>query len=92
MPKPTSETLPPFFSSSVIAASACLLYTSPFCGSGTLVIEAAQKALNIAPGLRRRFAAEHFDFVPADIWAEQRKKALSEVRKDAAFELSLIHI
>ena len=27
----------------------------PFCGSGTLVIEAAQKALNIAPGLRRRF-------------------------------------
>ena len=30
----------------------------PFCGSGTLVIEAAQKALNIAPGLRRRFAAE----------------------------------
>ena len=58
----------------------------PFCGSGTLVIEAAQKALNIAPGLRRRFAAEHFDFVPADIWAEQRQKALSEVRKDAAFE------
>lgn len=58
----------------------------PFCGSGTLVIEAAQKALNIAPGLRRRFAAEHFDFVPADIWAEQRQKALDEVRKDAAFE------
>ena len=58
----------------------------PFCGSGTLVIEAAQKALNIAPGLRRRFAAEHFDFVPASIWAEQRQKALSEVRTDAAFE------
>ena len=34
----------------------------PFCGSGTLVIEAAQKALNIAPGLRRRFAAESFGF------------------------------
>ena len=28
----------------------------PFCGSGTLVIEAAQKALNIAPGLRQRQA------------------------------------
>ena len=54
--------------------------------SGTLVIEAAQKALNLAPGLRRRFAAEHFDFVPASIWAEQRQKALSEVRTDAAFE------
>ena len=32
------------------------LVLDPFCGSGTLVIEAAQKALNIAPGLRRRFA------------------------------------
>ena len=62
------------------------LVQDPFCGSGTLVIEAAQKALNLAPGLRRRFAAEHFDFVPADLWAEQRQKALEEVRKDAAFE------
>lgn len=62
------------------------LVQDPFCGSGTLVIEAAQKALNLAPGLRRRFAAEHFDFVPADIWAEQRQKGLDEVRKDAAFE------
>ena len=62
------------------------LVQDPFCGSGTLLIEAAQKALNLAPGLRRRFAAEHFDFVPADIWAEQRQKALDEVRKDAAFE------
>jgi 23S rRNA G2445 N2-methylase RlmL len=41
----------------------------PFCGSGTLVIEAAQKALNIAPGLRRRFAAEHYAFVPAAVWS-----------------------
>ena len=58
----------------------------PFCGSGTLVIEAAQKALNIAPGLRRRFAAEHFDFVPASIWAEQRQKALAESKLDVGFE------
>ena len=62
------------------------LVQDPFCGSGTLIIESAQKALNLAPGLRRRFAAEHFDFVPASIWAEQRQKALSEVRTDAAFE------
>ena len=62
------------------------LVQDPFCGSGTLVIEAAQKALNLAPGLRRRFAAEHFDFVPAEVWAEQRQKALADVRRDAAFE------
>ena len=62
------------------------LVQDPFCGSGTLVIEAAQKALNLAPGLRRRFAAEHFDFVPADIWAEQRQKALADSKLDAGFE------
>ena len=62
------------------------LVQDPFCGSGTLVIEAAQKALNLAPGLRRRFAAEHFDFVPADIWAEQRQKALAESKLDVGFE------
>lgn len=62
------------------------LVQDPFCGSGTLVIEAAQKALNLAPGLRRRFAAERFDFVPAEAWARQRQKALEEVRRDAAFD------
>ena len=62
------------------------LVQDPFCGSGTLVIEAAQKALNLAPGLRRRFAAEQFDFVPAAVWREQRQKALDEAKPDAAFE------
>ncbi len=62
------------------------LMMDPFCGSGTMVIEAAQKALNIAPGLRRRFAAEQYSFVPAAVWAEQREKCLSETRLDAAFE------
>ena len=59
----------------------------PFCGSGTMVIEAAQKALNIAPGIRRRFAAERYtDLVPPQVWARQREKCLAEVRMDAAFE------
>ena len=62
------------------------LVQDPFCGSGTMVIEAAQKAMNIAPGLRRRFCAEHYGFVPQKVWAEQREKALSEVRMDAAVE------
>ena len=58
----------------------------PFCGSGTLVIEAAQKAMNIAPGLKRRFAAERYSFVPAAIWAQQRQKALAESKLDVGFE------
>ena len=62
------------------------LVQDPFCGSGTLVIEAAQKALNLAPGLGRHFAAEHFAFLPAGIWVQQREKARGEARPDAAFE------
>ena len=45
-----------------------------------------QKALNIAPGLRRRFAAEQFGFVPQAAWQEERQKAIAAARPDAAFE------
>ncbi|MBQ5755102.1 MAG: class I SAM-dependent RNA methyltransferase, partial [Oscillospiraceae bacterium] len=63
------------------------LMQDPFSGSGTMVIEAAQKALNIAPGMRRRFAAERYSgLVPPEIWAQQREKCLAETRMDAAFE------
>ena len=62
------------------------LVEDPFCGSGTLLIEAAQKAMNIAPGLKRRFAAERYGFVPAAVWAEQRQKALADSKLDAGFE------
>ena len=62
------------------------LVEDPFCGSGTLLIEAAQKAMNIAPGLKRRFAAERYGFVPTAIWAEQRQKALAEAKLDVGFE------
>ena len=58
----------------------------PFCGSGTLVIEAAQKALNIAPGLRRRFAAEHYAFLDPALWRQARSQAMEEIKRDAAFE------
>ncbi len=58
----------------------------PFCGSGTLLIEAAQKAANIAPGLTRGFASEHYDFIGEDIWNEEREKAKSEIKKDIDFK------
>ncbi|MGN0707036.1 MAG: class I SAM-dependent RNA methyltransferase [Faecalibacterium sp.] len=62
------------------------LVEDPFCGSGTLLIEAAQKAMNLAPGLKRRFAAERYSFVPTAVWAEQRQKALAEAKLDVGFE------
>ena len=46
------------------------ILVDPFCGSGTLMIEAAMKAMNMAPGLRRRFTAEHYAFLPAAVWKE----------------------
>ena len=42
--------------------------------------------MNIAPGLKRRFAAERYSFVPAALWAEQRQKALAESKLDVGFE------
>ena len=54
----------------------------PFCGSGTLLIEAAQKALNIAPGLKRRFAAEEYSFIPKEVWEEERRKAREAINRD----------
>ena len=50
-------------------------FWDPFCGSGTICIEAALIAKNRAPGLRRRFAAEAFPWVEASIWEEVRQEA-----------------
>jgi putative N6-adenine-specific DNA methylase len=50
----------------------------PCCGSGTIPIEAAMIARNIAPGLTRSFASEKwdiFDGAGADIWKEERRLA-----------------
>lgn len=57
----------------------------PFCGSGTFLIEAALKALNIAPGLKRSFAGERLGFLPENIWREARCEATEAIRRGAEF-------
>ena len=57
----------------------------PFCGSGTLLIEAALKALRIAPGINRRFAAEKWSSLSDKVWREERKRAIDNVDKSAEF-------
>lgn len=52
----------------------------PFCGSGTLLIEAALSARRMPPGINRHFAAEQFAFCPARDWEEAREEALAGVR------------
>ncbi len=48
----------------------------PFCGSGTIPIEAALIGRNIAPGSGRTFAAEDWPAVAADRWRQARDEAL----------------
>ncbi len=57
----------------------------PFCGSGTILIESAMKALNIAPGLNRHFSGENFPFLPKKVWENAREEARSLIKTDADF-------
>lgn len=47
----------------------------PFCGSGTIPIEAAMIAKNKAPGAYRRFSAEAFSWMDPKLWGEVRTEA-----------------
>lgn len=62
------------------------LFFDPFCGSGTLLIESALMATNIAPGLRRYFAAERFGFLDSKIWREERTRAQDNIRHNIDFK------
>lgn len=57
----------------------------PFCGSGTILIEAALMATSTAPGLKRFFAAERFGSIKQSAWAEERARAISEIKQDVEF-------
>ena len=52
-------------------------FIDPFCGSGTIPIEAALIARNIAPGLNRRFSAMNWRIFDPRIWAQARDEARS---------------
>ncbi len=49
----------------------------PMCGTGTIAIEGAMIARNIAPGSNRKFAAEGWDIIPNDLWLDTRDDAYS---------------
>ena len=50
-------------------------FCDPFCGSGTIPIEAALIARNRAPGLNRAFDAEQWGFVPGNSWQQAKNEA-----------------
>lgn len=58
----------------------------PMCGSGTFLIEAAYKALNIAPGLRRKFASQNWSQINNKIWNDARAEALDLIDRQGEFK------
>lgn len=59
----------------------------PFCGSGTILIEAAMIGKNIAPGIDRNFVSQDWDIIGKDIYKKYRKKALSNINHDVKLHL-----
>ena len=59
----------------------------PFCGSGTIPIEAALIGQNIAPGMNREFASENWPIIPREIWREARKETHDLARYDEPLEI-----
>lgn len=57
------------------------------CGSGTILIEAAMLARNIAPGLGRDFACSKWDIIPQEMWKEEKKAAYQAADYDTELNI-----
>ncbi|MDD6160822.1 MAG: class I SAM-dependent RNA methyltransferase [Oscillospiraceae bacterium] len=53
-------------------------FCDPFCGSGTIPIEAALIAKNRAPGLNRSFAAQKWSWLPSGLWLDAADEAMDK--------------
>ncbi|MHB1483976.1 MAG: THUMP domain-containing class I SAM-dependent RNA methyltransferase [Saccharofermentanales bacterium] len=50
----------------------------PFCGSGTIPVEAALIAMNIAPGINRNFSSEKWPVIGVKAFADAREEAMDK--------------
>ena len=80
---PIKETLAAGIISLARLRSDSVIY-DPFCGSGTFLIEAVCQAMKIAPGIRRRFAAERWGLFGEDVFSDVRAQALEAIDRSAA--------
>jgi putative N6-adenine-specific DNA methylase len=62
-------------------------FLDPFCGSGTIPIEAAMIGQNIAPGFNREFLSENWSFISNDIWGKVRMEAEDLANYDQPLEI-----
>ena len=63
------------------------IFADPFCGSGTIPIEAGMIAKNIAPGLTREFTAMKFRQIPKKFWDKGKDEAKSAIRHDTKLKI-----
>ena len=59
----------------------------PCTGSGTIPIEAAMIARNIAPGLNRSFACQEWEFIDEKFWKEEKKAAFEAIDYDSELKI-----
>ncbi|MFC4322719.1 THUMP domain-containing class I SAM-dependent RNA methyltransferase [Litchfieldia salsa] len=62
-------------------------FVDPFCGSGTIPIEAALIGQNIAPGFNRDFASESWDWVGKANWDEARQEVEDLAKYDQPLDI-----
>ena len=64
------------------------ILVDPFCGSGTIPIEAAMIGRNIAPGATRAFRAETYkERLSENLWKAAREEAQDGVRRDVTMAI-----
>ncbi|WP_129598003.1 THUMP domain-containing class I SAM-dependent RNA methyltransferase [Anaerophilus nitritogenes] len=63
------------------------ILVDPFCGSGTIPIEAAMIGKNIAPGLNRSFVSEEWPILGKDLWKQERVKALKSIDQNVKLKI-----
>lgn len=63
------------------------ILADPFCGTGTILIEAALMARNIAPGLNRKFISETWPGIPTELWKTERKEAYTVMKMDLPLQI-----
>lgn len=57
----------------------------PCCGSGTVLIEGAMLANNIAPGINRNFDVDRWGFIPESVWMSERERCHDLIKTDTYF-------
>ncbi|WP_077213754.1 THUMP domain-containing class I SAM-dependent RNA methyltransferase [Bacillus dakarensis] len=63
-------------------------FVDPFCGSGTIPIEAALIGQNIAPGFNREFVSEQWNWIPDRLWDEARIEVEDKAKYDQPLDIT----